>query len=414
MYGLLGALYFSQGLPFGFFVQAMPVLLRNYGYSLVDIGLSSLLAAPWALKFLWAPAVDRFSIASLGRRRTWLLPLQVLAVVLLLVTAGVDPQRGIGPLLVLVFLINLVSATQDIATDGLAIDLLAPEQRGFANGLQVAGYRVGMIVGGGALLIAFDRLGFSGTFGVMAGLIAISTLPVWLLREESAPLDPASRPAASLRAFFKRPHAGRIVAVVLTYKAGDAFATSMLRPFLADTGLRVAEIGWLLGTVGFIAGMLGALAGGAWIQRIGRRSALLWFGALQATSLGGYVWMAAHPELTTLLPWVCGFEHFAGGMATAALFTCMMDWTGAQSHATDYTIQASGVVIVTIAASALAGLSAESLGYAWHFASAIGLSALALGFVARLPPVLVSGKTLLEPGTQPFDGVDQSQRLPPP
>ena len=66
--GLLGCLYFSQGLPFGFFTQALPVLLRKQGFSLGQIGLSSLLVVPWALKFLWAPAVDRWSIAA--RRKT--------------------------------------------------------------------------------------------------------------------------------------------------------------------------------------------------------------------------------------------------------------------------------------------------------------------------------------------------------
>ena len=50
--GLLLGLYFSQGLPFGFFVQGLPVLMREDGISLEAIGLSSLLAIPWAAKFL--------------------------------------------------------------------------------------------------------------------------------------------------------------------------------------------------------------------------------------------------------------------------------------------------------------------------------------------------------------------------
>src|SRR5687767_2389040 len=80
--GLLGALYFSQGLPFGFFTQSLPVVLRQQGFSLGAIGLSSLLALPWALKFLWAPAIDR-----IGTRRSWILPLQLGSVVVLLVLA---------------------------------------------------------------------------------------------------------------------------------------------------------------------------------------------------------------------------------------------------------------------------------------------------------------------------------------
>ena len=65
LFGLLGALYFAQGLPFGFFTQALPVMLRQAGVSLEGIGLTSLLALPWALKFLIAPRLDSTS----SRRR---------------------------------------------------------------------------------------------------------------------------------------------------------------------------------------------------------------------------------------------------------------------------------------------------------------------------------------------------------
>ena len=66
--GLLASLYVCQGLPFGFFTQALPVLLRKQGVSLEAIGLSSLLALPWALKFVWAPLVDRYFWPGVGRR----------------------------------------------------------------------------------------------------------------------------------------------------------------------------------------------------------------------------------------------------------------------------------------------------------------------------------------------------------
>src|SRR5689334_18065525 len=74
---LLGTLYFAQGLPFGFFVQAIPVILRKAGVSLSAIGFVSLLTLPWALKFLWAPYLDRAYLPSVGRRRTWILAMQI-------------------------------------------------------------------------------------------------------------------------------------------------------------------------------------------------------------------------------------------------------------------------------------------------------------------------------------------------
>ncbi len=145
--------------------------------------------------------------------------------------------------------------------------------------------------------------------------------------------------------------------LLVVYKAGDAFATGMLRPYLTDIGLGLSDIGLLLGTVGFVAGLLGALAGGALVNRIGRKPALIAFGLLQAATVAGYAALALGkpglPELYVL----CAAEHFSSGMATAALFTCMMDWCSRESGATDYTVQASAVVIATGAAGALGGFS---------------------------------------------------------
>jgi MFS transporter, PAT family, beta-lactamase induction signal transducer AmpG len=380
--GLLGSLYFSQGLPFGFFVQALPVMLRRQGFSLGEIGLTSLLALPWALKFLWAPAVDRF-----GRRKGWIVPLQLAAVLVLALLGSRAGGASMGLLMAAVLLLNLIAATQDIATDGLAVDMLSRSERGFANGLQVAGYRVGMIAGGGVLLILHDELGESGTFLAMAALTALATLPIAFAREPRRARAAAShRTRSALLRFLGRAGAWRLLLLVVSYKAGDAFATGMLRPFLADSGLGLSEIGWLLGTVGFVAGLGGALAGGTLVNRLGRKNALLAFGLLQALTVLGCASLAIGEPSRTALTLLCAAEHFAGGMATAALFTCMMDWCSREASATDYTIQASAVVIATGAASALSGLSAQSLGYFGHFCLAGVLAFAALGVVWRFFP----------------------------
>src|SRR4051812_31834800 len=78
--GLLSVLYFAQGLPSGLIAKALPPLLREHGVSLSSIGFTSALALPWALKFVWAPFVDRY-----GSRKRWLLALNCTAFVLMLV-----------------------------------------------------------------------------------------------------------------------------------------------------------------------------------------------------------------------------------------------------------------------------------------------------------------------------------------
>ncbi|MEM9692148.1 MAG: MFS transporter [Myxococcota bacterium] len=389
--GLLGCLYFSQGLPYGFFTQSLPVILRREGMSLPNIGLTSLLAIPWALKFLWAPAVDRFGHRGFGRRKSWIVPLQGLSLAGLAGFALVCAAGGSAPitaLLAFVFLLNLLSATQDIATDGLAVAVLNKHERGCANGLQVAGYRVGMVVGGGVLLILHDYLGMSGIFVVMACLVGLATIPVLRAHEGPPPHEDANpRAEGQFYAFFRRPSVWRVLIIIATYKFGDALAQGMLRPFLVDLGLTLSDLGWVIGTVGFVAGIFGALAGGALVNRLGRRTALLAFGLLQAAAVGAYAMLAFHPPETHVPIYAAiAFEHFAGGMATAALFTCMMDWCGEEESATDYTIQASTVVIVSGIAAAMSGFVVEANGYGGHFFAATILSCSGLGVVFAIFP----------------------------
>jgi MFS transporter, PAT family, beta-lactamase induction signal transducer AmpG len=374
---LLGSLYFSQGLPFGFFAQALPVLLRKQGFSLGEIGLTSLLAVPWALKFVWAPVVDRYWLSRIGRRKSWIVPLQLASVAILAVLASSSRASSPSAMMMAVLLLNLAAATQDIATDGLAVDMLAASERGFANGLQVAAYRGGMIVGGGVLLILNERLGSTGTFLAMAGLTALATLPVVVMREPRC--ASAEEQTSTTVHFLRRPGAGRLLLLIVVYKAGEAFATGMLRPFLADAGLTLEDVGWLLGTVGFVAGLAGAMCGGVLVNRLGRKTSLVGFGVLQAGAVAGYAHLAMGRPSPAALYAVCAAEHLAGGMATAALFTCMMDWCSRETSATDYTVQASAVVIATGTASALAGFSAQAFGYFGHFclATVIALGALA-------------------------------------
>ena len=378
---LLGSLYFAQGLPFGFFTQALPVILRSQHYSLGEIGLTSLLAAPWALKFVWAPVVDRRWWPRVGRRRSWILPMQ-LAGVLVLGLLAIAGAESLVMLMASMVVLNVIAATQDIATDGMAVDILPAGERGFANGLQVAGYRVGMIVGGGVLLGLHDVLGYRGTFAAMALLTLLSSVPVVATREAPPVISDAGPPSH----FIRRPGAWPLLALIVVYKLGESFAGGMLRPFLVDAHLTLSDVGWLLGTVGFVAGMLGALVGGGLMTRIGRRRALVGFGIGQVITVAGYAYLALGvPSFLELGVW-CGFEHFASGMATAALFTCMMDWSNAETGGTDDTVQASAVVVATGLAATVSGFSAGAFGYAVHFGIAAVLCAVAVVVAGVLFP----------------------------
>jgi len=395
-FGLLTALYLSQGLPFGFFTQALPVMMRQENHSLTAISLTGLLAFPWALKFLWAPYVDRFHSPRLGRRRSWLLPLQGFAIALMLFAAFTNASE-LPVLLALVFATNLAAATQDIASDGLAVDVLEPEQRGLGNGIQVGAYRLGMILGGGVLLLVFDDLGWSGIFFVIAGVLALCTLPVLVFKEASAPSSEALPTTDSARghwdtllALLRRPGMKAWAMVLILYKGPDALAASMTRPMLVDLGFDMSDIGFTVGIVGSVSSLIGALAGGLGVRRWGRRRALLSFGVLQAIGVA----CLGLPVLVDVgfagIIGVIIIEGFLGSMATVALFTAMMDKCDPATGATDYTVQASIVVFATGIGSVAGGPIADAIHFAPHFLLTAVLTLVALWVIAkRLWPAVV-------------------------
>ena len=341
---LLTSLYVAQGLPYGFFTQALPVLLRDAGLSLKAISATSLLFLPWALKFLWAPFVDHR-----GTRRQWLLPLQLSAVVGALALSQVDLGRGFLVVLAAAFLFNVVAACQDVATDGLAVRILDTRERGLANGIQVGAYRIGMILGGGLLLWIFARTDWATMFACMAVLLAVTVLPVLWLREPPPPaaaLRPTCRPARGrmdpppARAGHGRVHRADLL---LQVRRLDGRLARSARS-CATRGSARRSIAMMKGTVGSVASLAGAGIGGWFAFRAGRRVALLACGVLQRRAC-----CSTSPPRTgsaALGMFWAGTvaEHLLGSMATVALFTLMMDASDPEHAGTDYTLLACAIV----------------------------------------------------------------------
>jgi MFS family permease len=383
--GLLAVLYFAQGLPSGLIAKALPPLLREHGVSLAVIGFTSALALPWALKFAWAPFVDRY-----GSRKRWLLALNFANFGLMLVVASRDFAAWVevlSTLLALLFVVNLVSATQDIATDGYAVSHLPPELRGLGNSIQVVGYKLGMVVGSGALLWLTARYGWHTSYGGLACLMLLVLVPVMFMRESPTGAGHEATHAhwhgfrgyAHLyRDFMLRPRMGWWLATVVLYKFGDSLGSRMTGPLLTDRGFSLTEIGLVMGSAAATTGILGAFIGGAALLRMQHAKALLVFGVMQALGLAGYIVVARGLRDVYLLAAVVNFEQLADGLSTVALFTIMMDRCRAHTPGTDYSLQASLQVLASGIAALWGGVFTEHYGYGTVFATAAAVTLLAL------------------------------------
>ena len=151
----IGALAFASGFPFGLVNEALPVYLRTHGAGLVDIGNVAAITAPWSLKFVWAPLVDR-----VGTRRQWIAACLAGIAALTLVLGHIDPTR-LGPAFwILAIAIVTLSATQDVAIDAYTIQTTTTQELGVANAVRIAAYRVAMFTAGGLLIWLAGRPGW--------------------------------------------------------------------------------------------------------------------------------------------------------------------------------------------------------------------------------------------------------------
>jgi predicted MFS family arabinose efflux permease len=382
---LLGSLYVSQFLPFVFFGQAFPVYLRQQGMSLELIGALGLLSLPWAFKFLWAPYIDLIHLTRRHHYRSWIIVFQCLLAGNLLICAFLDIRSQFIPLLFLIFLGCAIASSQDIATDGLAVTILAPDERGIGNGIQNAGNKLGAIIGGGGALILLEKIGWRNSLMVMAASVILLLLPT--LREcgsesrQTVQTDLTNLQA--FRKFLRRPGMRSWLVVLFMYMMGENIASSLLRPLFVDLGLSLSEIGWILGIVSYTAGMVGALMGGVLINQLGRKRSLIGFAFLQTIAIAFCILPAVHLSQRPILYGVSIILQISHAMAGTAIFTVMMDISHQETAGTDFTIQSSIVFLGGIIGIVAGGLIAGSIGYIGVFVIAFATALAGTWIVAK-------------------------------
>jgi PAT family beta-lactamase induction signal transducer AmpG len=360
---VVGVLYFAEGVPFGFVYTTLTYYFRSQGLPLEQIGILSLLGLAWSLKVLWSPLADRF-----GSRAAWLVPAQAAVIFSLLGLAYLAPGVSLT-FWVLVGLLCLASATQDLAVDAYTIDLLETQELGLANGVRIGAYRVGLIASGGGVLILSDVLGWSPAFVGVAVLMAAMVLtvvvfsPFHLPRPELVQAKPEAGAFSQIRQSFKglsrHPHIWAIIVFTLTYKAGDAMLGTMVSPFWRDMGFSGTQFGLASITVGKVPAILGGILGGFLTARWGISRALWLLGIFQACSILGY-WLAAVPGSWRYTIYLATLgESLAGQMGSAAFMAFLMSLCDKRFSASHYAFL-----------SMLFGLGGRTFGYLGGWAAA--------------------------------------------
>lgn len=382
---LISCLYVAQYLPIGFFSFTLPTVLRNFGFSLEAIGLTSLVTVPTILKILWAPVVDRYGWTRWGHYKTWIIAMQSLLVLALLFTASLDLNTQFPAVIITMVFICCCAATQDIAIDAMSVQFLQPTERGAGNAAQRVGSYLGSILGGGGFLILVDQWGWSRSLPFMAFMVLLLMIPVLLHKEQHTPDHYPTRISyrQAMIGFFRQRGIIRWLLALLVYMTGSSLAMVMLRPLMVDLGLSLSQIGLLLGIVSLSAGMVGAIIAGVLIKPLGRRQSLILFGILQVIGTAPLILLTLGFTSLPVLYIVCIGLAICNSLPFTILFTLMMDYCRPETAGTDYTLQSTIVVLGIFPVAGISGFITQAVGYTNFFAICVGICLMALAIVGK-------------------------------
>ncbi len=368
---LLAALAMAQTIPVTVATTLAPAIYRELGLPLEMFAAFSLPMIVSAMRWLWAPLVDRHGAERLGRRKSWMWPALGAAALAYGAIAFIEPSlERFWVMIAALALAQFAIATLDIAYDGYTIEHLHPHERGLGATYRMVATEAGQLIALAGFLSLYDAAGWSAAIGGAALVMTALALPV-LLRPER-PVQAVRRDhRASLVNFLRRPENARVAAIMISAGFARGLAPAMIGAFLVDKGLAIGQIGLALG----LASSLGPiLAGATYAPWLARRFGIKRMGAvmlvLAPLGAGAFIALALLPNPTV---WHVAALIFVATFLTApteiVLSAAQFGWSAREQAATDFTAQTSlylgGRVVL---AAAIAGPLAAIVGWPGFFA----------------------------------------------
>lgn len=409
---------FSEGLPLALTGATLNVWLREEGVSKTGIGLFALVTLPYALKFLWAPLIDRLRLPLItrlfGRRRGWALTTQAALIAALLGLATTDPGTDLWWTAFFAVVVAFCSASQDIVVDAFRVEVLDESRQGAGAAVLVLGYRFGMMAAGAGALYIADFYGWRAAYEAMAALVLVGMVTI-LVNREPMVLDTADSRARERHVadwLAARPHlSGRmaellswlygavvapfaqfmsrqgwivILGFIASYKLGEVLAGVMSAPFYVDLGFTKSEIATVTKLFGLWATIAGGLLGGLLVGKVGTLRGLMIGGMLQMVSNLGYVGLAWVGHDVTALAVTVAVDNVCGGIATAAFVAYLSGLCNAAYTATQYALLSSFYKLGGDLFGASSGWLADRMDWVSFFLLSMAGSLPALYLLTRL------------------------------
>lgn len=392
---------FSSGLPFGVLAEPLSAWLAGAGVSKTSIGLFALVSLPYAIKFLWAPFMDRLPLPvlsnRLGRRRGWAVLTQAALFCTIIAMGLTNPATDLFLTAVFALGVAFFSASQDIVLDAYRVESLSEDELAAGSATFVFGWRLGQVGGGTAGLIFADLFPWAWVFTGMAVLVLIGLIIILISPEPPRPsaeeVSDAERATAArlsakgglnvrlanplaavhtatvrpLNDFMSKDAWLAIIALILLYKFGDAVLAVMKVPFFLEIGFTNTEIAGVVKIFGFNAIIAGGFLGGILLARTGIMWGLMITGILMAASNLVFVAQALAGNDLTMLAVTIAVENITTGMGTTAFVAYLASLCSVAYTATQYALLTSFMAFSRTVMSSGAGWLADQMDWVSFF-----------------------------------------------
>ncbi len=362
---------FSGGLPLLLTGSLLQAWMVDEKIDLGTIGLFALVGLPYTLKFVWAPVMDRYSPALLGRRRGWLFIWQLCLTASIALLGLSSPSQFLVMTALAALLLSFFSASQDIVIDAYRRESLQDDEQGMGASLYVGGYRLGMLLATGGGLFLADHMAYHWVYLIMAAAMSAGLIATLLAPEPEArhgkPETLKQAVVLPFKEYFTRDYALIILVFVFLYKVGDTMAGQMTTPLYLDLGFSKSEIAGIVKIFGFPITIAGTFIGGILVMRHGIYKCLLWFGVLQSVSTAGFIWLTVMGNHLPALTAVIAFENLSAGLGTAAYIGFIASLTDKRFTATQFALLTSFMGMPRVFAAAPTGYMVSAFGWSGFF-----------------------------------------------
>ena len=379
-------LYIAQSIPSSFFATALQVMMREANYSLATIGLLQLVKLPWVVKFLWSPLVDRHCLTGRDFRRCIVVS-EIVYAIFIILAGHLNVTDNLYLIIFMVMLSLVASATQDIATDALAILMHTGRDKSMVNSMQSMGSFGGALIGSGVLLLVLHQFGWHMVTPFLGVFVLLMLIPL-LRRKDLNIAQKDVRQRARLTdfaSFFVQRGIWRQIGFLLLYYASIIGILSMMRPWLVDLGYSMKEIGVMSGIIGTSSAFCASFGAGFIVRRIGIFTARILFACfILLTTLYFLGLVMLGTPTTAMLYGGIVLMWMSYGMATIVVYTSAMECVRPGREGTDFTVQTVLTHLSGIIMAGLSGAVADHFGYYGLFLVEVIIASISLVYIILL------------------------------